>query len=565
MRFFKNLPAIVLIVMLAVCLFAYYSTRESAMPTAANKILAAEQPLVDTSLLQSVLRLAPLAAAQDEQNQAREAWRLVDHELDLTYAVAMREAEVEAALPVAGPLRQLSGRITELKARVEADKKLVEQLSKNDNEASDRAQAQLDLDQDELDDLQQQFAREGGDKRASLQLLLQAHEASDKLADQAIKFSNQGATGTLSEQLREWTSLGEYYTKLQTAAQQAAAHCQTLLEQHNMRERQLPSRPETTASVTRLRQMSEQRKTLVIFDQRIQDTKQLVAVYQRWCALVDSQRRAVLHLLFRSIAAVVAILLAAVLLSLALHSFLHFALRQADERRLHQLLAIARITLQVVAVMLILLIVFGPPSQLSTAIGLVTAGLAVVMKDFIVAFFGWFTLMGKRGISVGDWVEIEGVSGEVIEIGLLKTVLLELGNWTDSSHPTGRRVSFSNSFAMEHHYFNYSTADQWLWDEIHVTLPQGSDPYLKANEIREIVERETQTDAAEAARDWQRVAAQYRTREVSAMPAINLRPGVNGLEVVVRYITRAPQRNAVKSKLFHAIVDLLRRHESDSK
>jgi small-conductance mechanosensitive channel len=218
---------------------------------------------------------------------------------------------------------------------------------------------------------------------------------------------------------------------------------------------------------------------------------------------------------------------------------------------------ITRITLQVAAALLILLILFGPPSQLSTAIGIVTAGLAVVMKDFIVAFFGWFTLMGKKGISVGDWVEIEGVSGEVVEIGLLKTVLLELGNWTDIGHPTGRRVSFSNSFAMEHHYFNFSTAGQWLWDEIHVPLPPGGDHLEAVQKIREIIERETQADTADAAKEWQCVTDQYETRQISAAPSVNLRPSSNGFEVVARYITRAPRRNTVKSKLFSAIVDLL--------
>src|SRR3954464_13845885 len=124
----------------------------------------------------------------------------------------------------------------------------------------------------------------------------------------------------------------------------------------------------------------------------------------------------------------------------------------------------ATLAVQLAAAGLILLLIFGPPTQLSTIIGLATAGLTVVLKDFIVAFFGWFTLMGKNGIRVGDWVEINGVSGEVIEIGLLKTVLLELGNWTESGHPTGRKVAFSNSFAMDRHYFNFSTSGQWLWD-----------------------------------------------------------------------------------------------------
>jgi small-conductance mechanosensitive channel len=557
MKSSKNLPAVVLAILLAACLFTYYSTRDSARPAAPQKKSAAAEQLVDTSLLQTELKLAPLAATPDEQGQAHEAWRLADHELDLTFAAALREAEAgaAAALPATGPLRQLRDRIAKLMERVEADKKRVEVLGKDAGDALDLAQAQLDLDQDELDDAQQDLAREGGDKRAKLQRLLQEHEASEKVADEAVKFSTPGATGTMSEQLRNWLSLGEYHLQLQAAAQQAAAHAQTLLSQHSTLEQQLPNQPDAAASVARLRQLSEQHKTLTGLDQRVQDTKQLATVYQSWSALVENRQRTVLHLMLRSLAAMLGILLVAVLLNGAMrHAF-----RRTDRHRLHQLRVIARITLQVAAVLLILLILFGPPTQLSTMIGLVTAGFTVVMKDFIVAFFGWFTLMGKNGISVGDWVEIEGVSGEVIEIGLLKTVLLELGNWTETGHPTGRRVAFSNSFAMERHYFNFSTSNQWLWDELQFTLPSAGDPYQTAQQIREIVERETQADAAEAAKDWQSVTHQYGTREFSAGPAVSLRPGANGLEVMVRYITRAPQRNVVKAKLFQAVVDLLRK------
>ena len=558
MKSFLNLPAMVLAILLTACLVTFYSTRDSNQPAAQSaKSAAVEQPLVDTSQLQTVLRLEPSAATPDEQAQAHESWRLADHELDLTFAAALRQAqaEAEAALPATGPLRQLSDRIAQLKERVQADKKRVEALGKDTGDALDLAQAQLALDQDELDDSQEDLAREGGDKRARLQRLLQEHEASEKVADQSIKFSNPGPTGTMSEQLRTWFSLGDFSRQLQAAAQQAAAHARMLLDQHDTLERQLPNQPDASASLARLKQLSGQRQTLAGLDQRVQDTKQLVTAYQRWSALVENRRRAVLHLMLRSLAAILGILLAAVVLNGAMRHAFH----QTDRRRIHQLRVITRITLQVAAVLLILLIIFGPPSQLSTLIGLVTAGVTVVMKDFIVAFFGWFTLMGKNGISVGDWVEIEGVSGEVIEIGLLKTVLLELGNWTATGHPTGRRVAFSNSFAMEHHYFNFSTSGQWLWDELQFTLPPAGDPYQTVQQIREIVERETQADASEAAKDWQRVTHQYGAREFSASPTVNLRPAVNGLEVAVRYITRAPQRNAVKSKLFQAIIDLLRK------
>ena len=140
-----------------------------------------------------------------------------------------------------------------------------------------------------------------------------------------------------------------------------------------------------------------------------------------------------------------------------------------DRRQVETLRTATRVTLQIVGVLLVLLVIFGPPTQLGTFLGLAGAGLTVALKDFIVAFFGWFVLMGKNGIRLGDWVEINGVTGEVVELGMFHTVLLETGNWTDSGHPTGRRVTFTNSFAVEGHYFNFSTSGQWLWDELQIS------------------------------------------------------------------------------------------------
>jgi hypothetical protein len=158
---------------------------------------------------------------------------------------------------------------------------------------------------------------------------------------------------------------------------------------------------------------------------------------------------------------------------------------------------------------------------------------------------------------VGDWVEIEGVAGEVIEIGLLKTVLLEVGNWSGTGHPTGRRVSFINSFAIESHFFNFTTAGQWLWDELQIAIPPKADPYRTAEKIAELVAHETEADGRQAEQDWQRVTAQYGMREFSARPAVSLRPGMMGLDAVIRYVTHAPLRYQVKSRLLQLIVSQL--------
>jgi small-conductance mechanosensitive channel len=230
-----------------------------------------------------------------------------------------------------------------------------------------------------------------------------------------------------------------------------------------------------------------------------------------------------------------------------------------DRRQVQTLRATARVSVQVIAVLLILLVIFGPPSQLGTFLGLAGAGLTVALKDFIVSFLGWFVLMGRNGIRLGDWVEINGVTGEVVEIGLFHTVLLETGNWADSGHPTGRRVTFTNNYAIEGHYFNFSTSGQWLWDELQVVLPTGEDPYPVIEAIQKRVMEATHENAKEAARELKNAAGSRDIGMFSAEPSINLRPVLGGIEISVRYITQANQRFQLRTKLNQAAVELLGR------
>jgi small-conductance mechanosensitive channel len=216
-----------------------------------------------------------------------------------------------------------------------------------------------------------------------------------------------------------------------------------------------------------------------------------------------------------------------------------------------------------VAVLCILVVVLGSPGQMTTVLGLAGAGLTVALKDFIVAFFGWFVLMGKNGIRVGDWVEINGIGGEVVEIGLLRTVLLETGQWSDAGHPTGRKVAFVNSFAVEGHYFNFSTSGQWLWDEIEVLVPAGENPYRVLKSVQDLVTAETQEYVRQAEQEWHRVARSHALQSFSASPAINVKPTNMGVNITVRYITRAHERFEMRSRLYRSIVELLHSEHAD--
>ena len=200
---------------------------------------------------------------------------------------------------------------------------------------------------------------------------------------------------------------------------------------------------------------------------------------------------------------------------------------------------------------------FGVPAQTTTILGLAGAGLTVALKDFIVAFFGWFILMGRNGIRVGDWVEIRGVGGEVVEIGLLRTVLLETGSWSDAGHPTGRRVAFVNSFAIEGHFFNFTTSGQWMWDELRIPIPSGQDPYPIIDGVQKLVEQQTEANARLAEQELKRAAARYRVQGFSVVPGLNVVPTANGIEIRARYITRASERHEARLRMNQAVVELM--------
>jgi small-conductance mechanosensitive channel len=288
-------------------------------------------------------------------------------------------------------------------------------------------------------------------------------------------------------------------------------------------------------------------------------------VYAKWIAQVRLQHRIVTHLILQSLAGIAALVLGAVLVWWVVQMLLDRAAAGRsgmDMRSMHTLRTVATLAIEVVTLVLVLLVVFGVPNQVPTILGLGAAGLTVVFQDFILAFFGWFVLMGRNGIRVGDWVEINGVGGEVVEIGLFRTALLETGNWTDKGHPTGRRVTFINSFAVTGQFFNFSTAGQWMWDQISVNVPTGEGTYKTIEAIHKAVLEQTEKDAKLAEAEWKGSNKMQGLGQFSATPSVDMRPAASGIDILVRYVTRAADRFEMRNKLYQTVIELL--HKPDA-
>jgi len=608
MKIRQWITAMVLLVRVALAIVGFVWTREQPATSeetpakvGGRRLLGraapvAQRPLVDQTPLQTARRMAALAATTEEQALAHEAEKVGDHELDLAFFDALRTAE-ENPPALTPEARELADRKNKAALALKEDQEAVALLTRKMAAAPeaqkdklqdqiDVAKAQMDLDQDELDDATGDLAQAGGDPQAKIKRLQQEHEASDHndapVGSAANPHEADYQTHTLLAVFRAWQALREKQAKLEEAQQEATAKHQRLAQRHETltaqvekdkenreaakqqakgfaRSSQAGSREESKASaksaLDSLKQYQRDQKNLADLGRRMQDEQELADVYGNWMGLVEKRERAALHNIIETLLWILLVLLVVYLADRAVERL--FTGVAAENKRIDTLRAVVKFAAQAVGAIVIAFLIFGMPSQTTTILGLAGAGLTVAMKDFIVAFFGWFVLMGRNGIRVGDWVEINGVGGEVVEVGLLKTVLLETGSWSDSGHPTGRRASFVNSFAIEGHFFNFSTSGQWMWDELQVLIPAGQDPYPIVDGIQKLVEKETQANAKTAEQEWQNVTARYRVQALSAVPGINVQPTAAGIEVRVRYITRAYERHEARKRLYEAIVELM--------
>ena len=533
--------------------------------------------VVDQRPWQTASTLAALAQSAEERELAREAERVADHEVDQAFSQSLRQASLEKP-NLSGKALALQQRVNELQETVKNDQARIASLSAGTSArpagavstGSDLeiAKAQLGLDQNELADSTDDLARESGDQRVKLQQELAARQAAVKqYRDTASKDDGQTAVAsaeqyrTLAQQLSTWRSLRDRKQLIAQAEQLAKADVAALTGDQAALKAEAASAGDRAVAesaperIDRLQKLSAKQNIQSILNDRLGAHQQLVSLYGRWGEQVEIQRKIVVHLILRSLALIAAICTLVILASWTLQLGLEKIVR--DARQKQTLKTVLNLGTQLIGLLLILLAIFGVPQQMPTILGLATAGLTVVFQDFILAFCGWFVLMGPNGVRVRDWVEIDGVGGEVVKLGLFRTWLLETGNWTANGHPTGRRVSFLNGYAIKGKYFNFSTVGQWMWDEIKVTVPPGTNIHALIKGIYEATVKATEADAKMAEAEWKRVTHEEGSPQFSAMPSVNLRPAGTGVDIVMRYITRAGVRVESRNHLFAMIVELM--------
>ena len=615
MSVLQKISAAALLVLLALAGYGLWQTRPAAgaLPRSARTALAPAQPdgllAIDQSTLITAQKLSLLATSPEERALAQSAVQSADHELDIAFAAALRQIESHPPL-LSAEAQKIEARLLKSQKLLEADQATVAQLTASLAHASgaqlsslqdqlDLAKSQVELDQDEVEEANQDLAAAGGNVHQRIQLMMQQHAATEQKPSSAQAAASDPLANLhgMARRVRHWFQLRARQRSVDAAREQVVSSVASLsaerqslaaqleaskdsvpaLAQHTKRARAgepaaaAPAVPAAASSavpaaangeapslLAATRQIASDQRLLTLLDGRIENRKDLIDQYGKWSALLGLRSSVVLHASLINGTVVAGILLLLLFLDRWLEKL--FGRTRLDRRQIGTLRTVTRVALQIVGVVIMLLVLIGLPGQIGTMLGIVGAGLTVALKDFIVAFIGWLILMGKNGMRLGDWVEINGVSGEVVDLGVFHTILLETGNWNDAGRPTGRRVTFTNSFAIQGHYFNFSTSGQWLWDEVLVLVPYDRDPHVIADAIHKEAQAATADTARDAEQEWRRAVGTQRDGAFSAAPGIAVRPAYGGVEVAVRYITRASERFKLRTRLYQTAVQMLGRN-----
>jgi small-conductance mechanosensitive channel len=552
------------------------------------KLVSRPDEIVDQRPWSTAKTLTALAASAEELQLAQEAEQLADHEVDQNFAQSLRQAGAETR-ELTGEASTLQQRVTELQQTVEKEQERIVALkgevadhvegavpaagsAKQEGDDLEAAKAQLSLDQDELSDSQGELARASGDHREEIQRELSAREAETKKYDlQATAGEKQTAvfsTGrhtTLAEQTLAWWAQRSREQLIEQAEQLARADAAALTADHARIQHEAETseanaaakkvEESSTARVKELQGLATQRTILSTVDDRLSAQQQLAALYVRWANQIELQHKIILRLVLRSLALIAIIVLLTILASWALQMAFVRMSRDGHERQ--TLRTLLNRTTEAIGLLLVLIVIFGPPRHMATILGVATAGLILLFRDFILALCGCLVLRGRNGIRAGDRVQIEGVRGEAVEIGLFRTLLLETGDETTNGDPPARLVSFVNGYAIRGKYFNFSTAGQWIWDEIKVSIPPGVSANPLIDLIHEAVTRATESDTVLAEEAWRRATREKGLAHLSATPSVDIHPTSEGMDIVVRYVTRAAERLETNNRMFETVVELM--------
>jgi small-conductance mechanosensitive channel len=188
-------------------------------------------------------------------------------------------------------------------------------------------------------------------------------------------------------------------------------------------------------------------------------------------------------------------------------------------------------------------------------VGVFGAGVAFALQEVIASAAGWVAVSFGRFYAPGDRIQLGGIVGDVIDIGILRTTLMECGEWVKSDLYNGRIVRVANSFVFKEPVYNYSADFPFLWDEIVIRVRYGSDWKYAKDVFSQVLTDVTREDVEQSHQAWTRAVRRYRLEEARIEPLVTMAMTDNWLEFTARYVVHYRKRRLLKDLLYSRIME----------
>jgi small-conductance mechanosensitive channel len=206
-------------------------------------------------------------------------------------------------------------------------------------------------------------------------------------------------------------------------------------------------------------------------------------------------------------------------------------------------------------------IVWSPGfGDLLTVLTVIGAGMAIALREVLLSIVGWSRITFMNSYKEGDRIEINGIAGDVIDIRMLRTSLMEIRGWVDADQSTGRIVHFPNAWIFMYALYNYTRSFKFIWNEIPITVSFRSD-WRAARDIMMKYAEESAAIVEKQARDEiQQISREFLIHYSILTPLVYVRIVPDGVQLTLRYLCEARKRRGSEHALNLLILDDFRAH-----
>tara|TARA_R110001592_G_scaffold14883_5_gene65829 strand:- start:443 stop:1321 length:879 start_codon:yes stop_codon:yes gene_type:complete len=210
---------------------------------------------------------------------------------------------------------------------------------------------------------------------------------------------------------------------------------------------------------------------------------------------------------------------------------------------------------------LILFVYSDKLGNVGVALGVAGAGIAFALQELIITLAGWLNIVTAGTVSVGQRVKIGDIKGDIIDISIMRTTIMEVGEWVNGDLYNGCIVSIGNSFIFKENVHNYSAEYPFLWDELTIPIRTESD-YKKAREVfTNVLISICGNYATKSQSQWKELSNKYKVEEAQVQPMVTLKFDESWITFTLRYIVDFKKRRSTKDLIYTSLLDEIAKYD----